>query len=58
MKGFLTDPERAKQLALAGRSTILEKFDIERGAESHIALYERLLGRHGGELADHRGSLA
>lgn len=58
MKGLLTDPERAKQLARAGRSTILEKFDIDRSAESYVALYDRLLGTQDAELADPRRSLA
>ena len=43
MAQLLTQPERARRLAAAGRQHVLENFTVEKSARCSEALYERLL---------------
>jgi glycosyltransferase involved in cell wall biosynthesis len=44
LAGLLTQPERARSLAAAGRRHVLEHFTVEKSARRSEALYEELVG--------------
>lgn len=58
MKYLLENPERSRQLAQAGRATILERFDVDRCADKYLALFRRLLGVPAADPEDERPTLS